>query len=66
MAFAHDFDRAVGDHVDPARHEMAQQEIDGFGDSDSAGHTYDLANEGGSGNCFLSNVYTTSFGDITC
>jgi parallel beta-helix repeat protein len=31
-----------------------------------SGHTYDLANEGGTGNCFLSNVYTTSLGDITC
>ncbi|TMK79335.1 MAG: DUF1565 domain-containing protein [Actinobacteria bacterium] len=31
-----------------------------------SGHTYDLANEGGTANCFLSNVYTTSLGDITC
>jgi len=31
-----------------------------------SGHIYDLANEGGTGNCFLSNVYTTSLGDITC
>jgi parallel beta-helix repeat protein len=30
------------------------------------GHTFDLANEGGSGNCFLSNTYTTSFGNISC
>ena len=32
----------------------------------ASGNTYDLANEGGTGNCFVSNVYTTSFGDITC
>jgi len=31
-----------------------------------SGHTYDLANEGGTGNCFLSNTYTTSFGNISC
>ncbi len=31
-----------------------------------SGHTYDLANEGGTGNCFDQNVYTTSLGDITC
>jgi parallel beta-helix repeat protein len=31
-----------------------------------SGHTYDLANEGGVGNCFMSNVYATSLGDITC
>lgn len=30
------------------------------------GHTYDLANDGGTGNCFLDNVYTTSFGVISC
>jgi parallel beta-helix repeat protein len=30
------------------------------------GHDADLANDGGSGNCFLNNVYTTSLGDISC
>jgi parallel beta-helix repeat protein len=30
------------------------------------GHTYDLANEGGTGNCFLSNIYSTWFGNISC
>jgi len=30
------------------------------------GHTYDLANDGGNGNCFLFNIYTTSLGDISC
>jgi parallel beta-helix repeat protein len=32
----------------------------------SQGHTFDLANEGGTGNCFLDNTYTTSFGDVGC
>jgi parallel beta-helix repeat protein len=32
----------------------------------ASGHTYDLANDGGSGNCFVDNRYTTSLGDITC
>jgi nitrous oxidase accessory protein NosD len=32
----------------------------------SQGHTFDLANEGGVGNCFLDNTYTTSFGDVGC
>jgi parallel beta-helix repeat protein len=30
------------------------------------GQTFDLANDGGSGNCFLGNTYTTSSGDISC
>jgi parallel beta-helix repeat protein len=30
------------------------------------GHTYDLANDGGTGNCFLSNTYTTTLGDVSC
>jgi parallel beta-helix repeat protein len=30
------------------------------------GHTADLANDGGTGNCFIDNVYTTSSGDISC
>src|SRR2546429_493773 len=30
----------------------------------SRGHPYDLANGGGTGNCFRDNVYTTSFGSI--
>jgi parallel beta-helix repeat protein len=32
----------------------------------SMGHTYDLENEGGTGNCFKRNSYTTSLGDISC
>jgi nitrous oxidase accessory protein NosD len=32
----------------------------------SRGQTYDLANDGGSNNCFLNNQYQTSFGTITC
>ena len=32
----------------------------------SRGHPYDLANGGGTGNCFRDNVYTTSFGSIAC
>jgi len=32
----------------------------------SLGHVYDLSNDGGTGNCFLDNVYQTSFGDISC
>jgi parallel beta-helix repeat protein len=30
------------------------------------GHTYDLYNGGGTGNCWIGNQYTTSFGEITC
>jgi parallel beta-helix repeat protein len=30
------------------------------------GHIYDLYDGGGAGNCWLSNRYTTSFGDIQC
>jgi len=30
------------------------------------GQTYDLANDGGVGNCFRNNRYTTSFGTIDC
>jgi parallel beta-helix repeat protein len=32
----------------------------------SGGQLYDLANGGGSGNCFVNNTYTTSFGTIAC
>jgi parallel beta-helix repeat protein len=32
----------------------------------SMGHTYDLENEGGTGNCFKRNSYDTSLGDISC
>jgi parallel beta-helix repeat protein len=32
----------------------------------SEGHTYDLANDGGNGNCFQFNTYSTSLGDISC
>jgi parallel beta-helix repeat protein len=32
----------------------------------SGGQPYDLANGGGAGNCFLNNLYTTSFGTISC
>jgi parallel beta-helix repeat protein len=32
----------------------------------ASGQTYDLANDGGTNNCFVDNNYTTSFGDITC
>jgi parallel beta-helix repeat protein len=31
-----------------------------------SGHTYDLANDGGTGNCFENNTYTTSNGTISC
>jgi parallel beta-helix repeat protein len=31
-----------------------------------SGHTYDLANDGGSGNCFKRNTYSTSYGTIGC
>jgi parallel beta-helix repeat protein len=47
-------------------------ELDSFSDSTlvrrniAQGHTYDLSNEGGVGNCFLENTYTTSLGDISC
>lgn len=30
------------------------------------GHTFDLYDGGGSGNCWMDNVYETSFGDISC
>lgn len=30
------------------------------------GHAFDLYNGGGTGNCWLGNVYETSFGDISC
>lgn len=32
----------------------------------SRGQTYDLANDGGSNNCFINNQYQTSFGPIAC
>jgi parallel beta-helix repeat protein len=32
----------------------------------SHGQTYDLANDGGTGNCFKNNQYQTSFGTIAC
>jgi parallel beta-helix repeat protein len=32
----------------------------------SHGHTFDLANEGGSNNCFQDNSYTTSTGTVSC
>ena len=47
-------------------------ELDAFSDQNLVrgntvdGHTADLANDGGTGNCFLNNTYTTSFGDISC
>jgi parallel beta-helix repeat protein len=47
-------------------------ELDSFSDRNmvrqnvAQGQTYDLANHGGNGNCFLGNTYTTSFGDISC
>jgi parallel beta-helix repeat protein len=31
-----------------------------------SGHLFDLSNDGGTGNCWLDNVYTTSRGDISC
>jgi parallel beta-helix repeat protein len=30
------------------------------------GNVFDLANDGGTGNCFVNNTYTTSFGTIGC
>jgi parallel beta-helix repeat protein len=47
-------------------------DLDSFSDHNlvrrnvAQGHTFDLANEGGTGNCFLDNTYTTSMGDISC
>ena len=47
-------------------------ELDPFSDHNlirsnrAKGHQYDLANDGGSGNCWMDNVYTTSFGTISC
>jgi parallel beta-helix repeat protein len=47
-------------------------ELDQFSDQNvvrgnmAQGHTFDLVNDGGTGNCFLNNTYTTSFGDISC
>jgi parallel beta-helix repeat protein len=35
-------------------------------DNWASGNTFDLANEGGSGNCFRKNHYETSEGDISC
>jgi hypothetical protein len=32
----------------------------------SQGHTYDLADRGGTGNCWRNNDFTTSFGTIDC
>jgi nitrous oxidase accessory protein NosD len=32
----------------------------------ASGHEFDLANTGGTGNCWARNVYTTSIGDISC
>jgi len=31
-----------------------------------SGHIYDLSNDGGTGNCWVDNTYTTSRGDISC
>jgi parallel beta-helix repeat protein len=47
-------------------------DLDEFSDNNlirgnvAQGHTFDLANNGGNGNCFLDNTYTTSFGVIAC
>jgi parallel beta-helix repeat protein len=47
-------------------------EIDDLSDNNlirlnrSLGQTYDLANDGGSGNCFKNNQYVTSLGTIAC
>jgi nitrous oxidase accessory protein NosD len=32
----------------------------------ASGHMYDLANDGGTRNCFIENTSVTSFGDISC
>jgi parallel beta-helix repeat protein len=51
---------------------MSGIELDAFSDHNqirqntTSGHTYDLANDGGTGNCFINNSYTTSLGDISC
>jgi parallel beta-helix repeat protein len=47
-------------------------EVDGFSDGNlirrnrALGHTFDLYDGGGVGNCWVENVYVTSFGDISC
>jgi hypothetical protein len=47
-------------------------EVDEFSDGNmirrnrALGHTFDLFDGGGTGNCWAENVYVTSFGDISC
>jgi hypothetical protein len=47
-------------------------EVDEFSDGNmirrnrALGHTFDLFDGGGTGNCWTENVYVTSFGDISC
>ena len=47
-------------------------ELDGTSDRNrveyvtSSGQTYDMANDGGTGNCFVHDRYATSFGTISC
>jgi parallel beta-helix repeat protein len=47
-------------------------EVDEFSDGNvirrnrALGHTFDLYDGGGNGNCWTENVYETSFGDISC
>jgi parallel beta-helix repeat protein len=37
-----------------------------IGGNRARGNLFDLANDGGTGNCFINNTYTTSWGTIDC
>jgi len=67
----------LADGVGVGRNELADNgergiDLDLFSDGNlirdnvASGHTFDLYDGGGSGNCWTGNVYTTSFGDISC